>query len=756
MTRLRSRLRSPFRPYPRTDRRPRGRGLLLAALVLASLAPAPLAIAATRSTTVTVTLPANPVPAPALGYNLGHFTVGSNAADWWRYSGLANARAFVSPSDIEPSDDLAPVGDGVTSLAGFESRRTLVRAATVARGTTDGTYVAWSAFLGRYRTATGDTNEFTVDGAFRQLRAAGVDILVNLTASPSRFPIASSGDWAGKWELWQHYYAQGFLLARDYGVHRFGTFNEPNNWTGFTPEDWLVRLQLCSDALRSGFLDARTRDPGALGGLAPLVYAPNTANGAIKYADWGRRAVLGQHVTYAGATSPEARLFDVYNYQKYSMTATGTGSSYADDATTLTSYIATDAASTGDAAPPLALTEFNVRTASDYDKVTATLDTPADFSQLGANAVTVAQRGVREIFLFKFAQTDRVGTYPVAKNGTHYVQNGATTLHRYGGATKGAEVWRLLNAACGPGRVMLTTVASRTSLYALGCRPAAGGAVELFLANPSADAHALTISLGALAPSGARVVVSEVSAAASGGVAGRATVGTGGTLTGLTMPSRSVWRVRIAAAASTPVFVDADADTLLGDGTAKATTGGSATTLQARADGTVNGRRVTVIGFPLVASATTADRVLLTLRASNATLSGSYQAHVYAIEGVSWSEGTLTWATAPFLRQGVAAGNLIEHGVVAGQEASAGTIARILGQLVTTSTSYASKQLDVTDYVRARALAGATRLTFIVVQDHRWDVTLPSLAVGDTQGDGIRIGARESGATNGPRLELIP
>ena len=75
---------------------------------------------------------------------------------------------------------------------------------------------------------------------------------------------------------------------------------------------------------------------------------------------------------------------------------------------------------------------------------------------------------------------------------------------------------------------------------------------------------------------------------------------------------------------------------------------------------------------------------------------------------------------------------------------------------MTTSTSYASKQLDVTDYVRARALAGATRLTFIVVQDHRWDVTLPGLAVGDTQGDGIRIGARESGATNGPRLELIP
>ena len=107
MTRLRSRLRSPFRPYPRTDRRPRGRGLLLAALVLASLAPAPSAIAATRSTTVTVTLPANPVPAPALGYNLGHFTVGSNAAAGYQLATQESVMPIGGFNGSDPSPTLA-------------------------------------------------------------------------------------------------------------------------------------------------------------------------------------------------------------------------------------------------------------------------------------------------------------------------------------------------------------------------------------------------------------------------------------------------------------------------------------------------------------------------------------------------------------------------------------------------------------------------------------------------------------------------
>lgn len=43
----------------------------------------------------------------ALGYNLGHFRENSNAADWFRYSGVDSARLFMSVSDLEPVDGFA-------------------------------------------------------------------------------------------------------------------------------------------------------------------------------------------------------------------------------------------------------------------------------------------------------------------------------------------------------------------------------------------------------------------------------------------------------------------------------------------------------------------------------------------------------------------------------------------------------------------------------------------------------------------------
>ena len=73
-----------------------------------------LLVLGARAETITVvdhTVGTTPV---RLGYNLGHFMPGTNAADWFRYSGVDAARVFISVSDSEPIDDLAPVGDGVT------------------------------------------------------------------------------------------------------------------------------------------------------------------------------------------------------------------------------------------------------------------------------------------------------------------------------------------------------------------------------------------------------------------------------------------------------------------------------------------------------------------------------------------------------------------------------------------------------------------------------------------------------------------
>lgn len=82
----------------------------------------------------------------------------------------------------------------------------------------DQSYVAWSKFSAEYGNVVTGNNRFAVTPWFGQLRAMGVDILANITASPSRFPLASATDYANMWELWQHYYAQAFLLSRDHAV----------------------------------------------------------------------------------------------------------------------------------------------------------------------------------------------------------------------------------------------------------------------------------------------------------------------------------------------------------------------------------------------------------------------------------------------------------------------------------------------------------------------------------------------------------
>gem|GEM_PF-3038036 len=718
-----------------------GRPVIALLVALAATLP-PAAPVAAASVTLTLT-GADLGPVPRLGYNLGHWVEGSNAADWWRYSGLANARVFVSPSDIEPSDDLAPAGDGVTSQASFASRRTALRGAAVAAGTTDETYIRWSAFIQRYRTATGDTNELTVDHAFGALRDQGVEILANLTASPSRFPISSDADWAGMWELWQHYYAQGFLLSSRYGVTRFGTFNEPNNWNGMTPTDWLRRLRICADALRAGVADAATRDGVT---RTATIYAPGTANGASKYADWGSPAVTGRHLRWDGTVDPGWTNLDRYAYQKYSMNATGSATAYGEDASSLAGLIAADLPA--DVVLPLALTEFNVRTGSDYDGTSATLDTPADFVQLAVNTATVTARGVREIFLFKMAQTERSGgTYPVAKNGTHYVQN-ADPGHRYGGATKGAEVWRMIAAACAPGRRLAGITTSLSSLALLACRQDGGRALDVIVANPSTSSHTLTLDVSALGiPSGASVVLSEVSAGASGGVVTTGTIASG-RIAKLPLPALSVVRIQVSGSARTSASVPVTADTVLRDGSgAGSTSGGTARTLDVRADGTVDGRRVVLLRFPVSAATAAADQVLLTLRAANTSRSGTIQAHVYGVDAGAWSEGSASWSgLGSILASGVPAGSRIENGIVRGQ----GVRAWILGQLVTTSTSLGWKQIDVTEHVRTRAVDGW--VSFLIVQDHRWDLAIPARTVGDTQADGIRIASRESGSSVAPRL----
>jgi hypothetical protein len=196
-----------------------------------------------------------------------------DAADWFRYSGVKGARVFISATDLQSST--SPGRSKVTSLSTFNSNVMAARSA----GTASSAYIKWSDYNYNYDSTAG-SNDINYKNAFTALTGLGVDILVNITCSPGTFPLTSATDYAGWWEIWQHYYAQAFLLSRDYGIRRFSMFNEPNNWSGMTESDWLLRLRICSDAIQAGVADMNAANGKS---ITPLIYAPNTANGEGKY-----------------------------------------------------------------------------------------------------------------------------------------------------------------------------------------------------------------------------------------------------------------------------------------------------------------------------------------------------------------------------------------------------------------------------------------------------------------------------------------
>jgi hypothetical protein len=697
-----------------------------------------------------------------LGYNLGHFATDSNAADWFRYSGVKAARIFISVADVEPNDDLSPVGDGVNSESSFFNRRSLLRAnAASTSAALSGTYVNWSYFTSRYATTASGNNRIRMDYALGNLRDQGVAVLANITATPSRFPITGSGDWAGKWELWQHYYAQAFLLSRDYGVVSYSMFNEPNGFAGMTEADWLTRYRLCSDAIQSAIADMNSRYGKS---IVAQVFAANTANGAEKYNTigqddagtdtWGHDAVANRHLMLDGTMSPAWSNLQVYNYQKYTSRqyADAGFSGYIDDYDAL--RVSINADTPGEPPLPMALTEFNVRTGANYDTLTATQDSPSDLSALGANCVALTSLGVGQLYLFKFGQTASNSFYGVAKNGTHYVENTSGSGYNYGGATRCAEVYRLFCRAAGQGlpRLGFTTTPGAAptvtgGVWTMVTYDAGSHTYRVFIANRDAAAIPLRVDFSALPiPGGNPVVVEEVSARTSGGVV-RSEYLSGGGLAISNLPGQAVWLVTVPAAPMGVSTRAAVADAQLGDGSSKNVTGGTLAAMQVRADGTVNGRRTSLIRIP-VTTANEIHTVLLDLAAATTAGTDPVLVQVYGVESNAWDEAMATWAgSATFLKQNVVAGNEIKHNIVAGQ----GITSRMLGQLVVNSPVPTRHALNVTDFVKSRTDGFAS---FLIVQNHRWDAAQPELTIGDTQAAGIVVNSRES-AGQEPRLLTI-
>ena len=108
-----------------------------------------------------------------VGINFGHWFTGSNTRAWWSYCGASGGRIFISPSILEPTDSLAPVGDGVTDQASFVSRKAALRADPL-----NPLYINWNYITNQYETVDfAGSNHYKINSALREARQLGINIL---------------------------------------------------------------------------------------------------------------------------------------------------------------------------------------------------------------------------------------------------------------------------------------------------------------------------------------------------------------------------------------------------------------------------------------------------------------------------------------------------------------------------------------------------------------------------------------------------
>ena len=690
-----------------------------------------------RAATLTVqTSILGPTPS-VIGYDLGHFYPGGNTPDWWRYSGVNGVRIFISPGSIVPAVSPQPPSNAVTNQASFISQKAALRTNPV--GTN---YINWPYLTNQYAsTDLYPANHIVINYALGQVVGLGGHVCAQITVSDGSFPIASTNDWAGQWALWQYYYAQTFYLGGTFAVDHYQMYNEPNN-AGITQADFFLRLEIVADAVQSALADVN-RIYGK--SLDPHLLAPVSAGNATSaFIGWGDLVVTNRHLNFFGVTSTNFWLFQNYDYHQYGATGSGFGSGLASLKSLLASYMSPETSF------PISISEFNTRTAASYDAITTTIDSPADYSRLGSIAVNLMENGISEMYAFKFSQVSYSGNYPVEKNAMYYVDN-ANSPYNVGGITKAGEVYRLFNKAFSTGRYLLNTIeaAAATNLDVQASYNPATQCYYVYSANSTASSVALNVNLAALnLPATNQILLEEVSENSYGGgvlwtnlSAIQSSLGT--------QPAYSAWLLTIPKVSqqSEQDLVATD-DAQVNDGTNKTINYSGTAAMIARNDPVnIANRSVTFMKFQLPTNnLANLQLAVLSLQASTVSLVATVQAHVYGLTNSAWSEKTITWSNAPNLKNNVAAGVNIANRVVQGQ----GTNLFIVGQVVAASTAPSEKLVDVTSYLCSQTNG---TVSFLISQDPRWDVTLPSLAAGDTQPDGVKIVTTEGGG--GPRLRLV-
>jgi hypothetical protein len=672
-----------------------------------------------------------------VGYNSGHFMPGSNTADFWRYSGVNGARVWPTPSVVEGTDDGGGWGDGVSSESTFLARRTALRETPLSTA-----YINWPYFENRYQNnPTTGANIINLNHAFSTMRSLGIDPLVAINrTNEGAFAWDAAGTtagWADRWEHWQHFYAQAFYLAKNFDVHRFQMYNEPNADTDLPLAEYVERLQFASDAVQSAVADVNRLYGKS---LDAQMQGPVHTSGSTHYSTWGAPVMSNLHNTI----DSEFRLIDTYAYHQYNSTGEQFGS-----------HLASIKNSVNAAAPGegirFAITEFNVHTAGNFDTMPETLETPSKSSRLGSILANLANNRPHELYVFKLSQGPGDGPTGVKKNGTHYVDNG-NAPYNIGGVTKGGEVVRLF-AKGFAGANELFSVPTKSGTGATDLRLSASHDVEkdryyLFSANEATSARSLTVDLAGwgIEP-GARVIVEEVSADRHGEVSHVLTVPPNRLLT-LPASGQAAQSVLLFSVpknkAAYELSLGATDDAMVKAGANASAVFGDSPNLYAKNEPVTPGaRNVSFIKFDTgTIPSSSIEQAILQVNAQNSGSASQVIAHMYGLTNDAWNEATINWNNAPNLADsnGTALDDISENFIE-----GVGTSAFFVGHFTGTS-SERQTGIDVTSFLQQHP---DQEVTFLVAREVRFD--------GENVDDdltSLQIASKERGAVAGPQMLL--
>lgn len=685
-------------------------------------------------------------PTPeVLAYNLGHFYPGSNVEDWWRFSGVNGARAFISPDEFERQIGPPPGDQTVTSRETFMAAR-----GELIQNPQDEKYVQKAVLWEKLdHKLIGSNNRIIAGYAIREISKTSPNILIQMNMGTDVFETCGADDWTGNWKLWRCYFSYVYYFASKFGVERFAMHNEPNHTgTKIDPKLWRERAAVCADAAHCA-MRAVNRDCGTL--LRAKMYVPVTSGELLTkstepYRMYGQPIVsawnadfLGERVSYP--------LYYGYAYQRYDLSPEILTAYFYE----LKSKVFKDLPD-GMPPPVFALTEFNVHTGKYFDSIPETMDSSDKFTELALICGEMMEAGMEELYLFKFALTPspKERVYPVAKNGMHYVDN----QHRpysYGGPTRGADVWRVFCEAFATGRERLQikgVKAEGRGVY--GAHDPKTGDLWILLVNQSKEEVSFELDLSTWDKAGCPAVINEVSVQKGGELVAVDCVDKFGTLS-LVQPAGSVWQLRLPAGQRPLKWIEVPvtADATVKDGVNASVNYGCDHTIYVR-NGFENrdNRSVGIFRFQLPNLPKESVRAAIVEFRAKATCP-SAQAQVFLASADSWSESKVCWDSLDALRKDISAGVMITNRVVRQQSDAA----QVVGQLNVDTAAYSTYGLDITRFLLD---CDWENLSVLVAQEPRWDVNvaMPG-AVGDRQSGGIEFVSKEQAELPAATLRLL-